>query len=47
VAFSVKAGAYYPTTEFYDRTGRLVFTHVGPYTSVGRLLGDAAAHVGA
>jgi cytochrome c biogenesis protein CcmG/thiol:disulfide interchange protein DsbE len=47
VAFSIKAGAYYPTTEFYDRTGRLVLTHVGPFTSVGQLLGVAAARVGA
>jgi thiol-disulfide isomerase/thioredoxin len=47
VAFSIRAGAYYPTTEFYDRTGRLVLTHVGPFTSVGQLLGVAAARVGA
>jgi cytochrome c biogenesis protein CcmG/thiol:disulfide interchange protein DsbE len=47
VAFSLKAGAYYPTTLFFDREGKLAFTHVGPYTSVGELLRDAAAHVGA
>ena len=47
VAFSLKAGAYYPTTQFYDRAGRLVFTHLGPYRTVGQLLADAAAHVGA
>jgi thiol-disulfide isomerase/thioredoxin len=47
VAFSLKAGAYYPTTQFYDRTGRLVYTHLGPYTSLSELLADAAAHVGA
>jgi cytochrome c biogenesis protein CcmG, thiol:disulfide interchange protein DsbE len=47
VAFSLKAGAYYPTTQFYDRQGRLVFTHLGPYASVGALLADATAHAGA
>jgi len=47
VAFSLKAGAYYPTTQFYDRSGILVFRHLGPYRSVGQLLADAAAHVGA
>ena len=47
VAFSVKAGAYYPTTQFYDRSGRLVFTHLGPYGTVGQLLADAAGRVGA
>jgi len=47
VAFSLKAGAYYPTTQFYDRSGKLVFTHLGPYRSAGQLLADAAAHAGA
>jgi cytochrome c biogenesis protein CcmG, thiol:disulfide interchange protein DsbE len=47
VAFSLDAGAYYPTTELYDRTGRLVLTHVGPFTSVRQLLEVAAARVGA
>jgi thiol-disulfide isomerase/thioredoxin len=47
IAFSLKAGAYYPTTQFYDRQGKLVFTHLGPYTSLDRVLADAAAHVGA
>jgi cytochrome c biogenesis protein CcmG, thiol:disulfide interchange protein DsbE len=47
VAFSIDAGAYYPTTEFYDRTGRLVLTHVGPFTSVSQLLDVASARVGA
>jgi cytochrome c biogenesis protein CcmG, thiol:disulfide interchange protein DsbE len=47
VAFSLRAGAYYPTTLFFDRGGKLVFTHVGPYTTVEALLRDAAVHVGA
>ncbi|HWH11583.1 MAG TPA: TlpA disulfide reductase family protein [Solirubrobacteraceae bacterium] len=47
VAFSLKAGAYYPTTLFFDRTGKLVFTHIGPYATVAQLLSDAAAHGGA
>jgi thiol-disulfide isomerase/thioredoxin len=47
VAFSLKAGAYFPTTEFYDRQGRLTFTHLGPYATVGELLADASAHAGA
>jgi cytochrome c biogenesis protein CcmG, thiol:disulfide interchange protein DsbE len=47
VAFSLKAGAYYPTTLFFDREGKLVFTHIGPYVTAAALLRDAGAHAGA
>jgi thiol-disulfide isomerase/thioredoxin len=47
VAFSLKAGAYYPTTQFYDRSGKLVFTHLGPFTTVGQITSDASAYAGA
>lgn len=46
-AFSLKAGAYYPTTEFYDRTGKLAYTHVGPYLTVKQLESDAHTYGGA
>jgi thiol-disulfide isomerase/thioredoxin len=47
VAYSLKAGAYYPTTQFYDRSGKLVFTHLGPFATVGQIASDAAAYAGA
>jgi cytochrome c biogenesis protein CcmG, thiol:disulfide interchange protein DsbE len=30
----------FPTTSFYDRTGKLVFTHPGPYSDKGDLVAD-------
>ncbi len=46
-AFALKAGAYYPTTEFYDRTGKLAYTHLGPYLTLEQLESDAHTYAGA
>jgi cytochrome c biogenesis protein CcmG/thiol:disulfide interchange protein DsbE len=46
-AFALKAGAYYPTTEFYDRAGKLAYTHAGPYLTVAQLESDAHTYAGA
>jgi thiol-disulfide isomerase/thioredoxin len=46
-AFSLHAGAFFPTTEFYDRTGKLAYTHAGPYLTVAQLESDARTYAGA
>jgi cytochrome c biogenesis protein CcmG/thiol:disulfide interchange protein DsbE len=46
-AFALQAGSFYPTTQFYDRTGRLAYTHAGPYLKVSQLLADARTYGGA
>jgi thiol-disulfide isomerase/thioredoxin len=46
-AFALKAGAFYPTTEFYDRTGKLTYTHAGPYLTAAQLESDAHTYGGA
>lgn len=46
-AFSLHAGAFFPTTEFYDRTGKLAYTHAGPYQTVAQLEADAHTYAGA
>jgi cytochrome c biogenesis protein CcmG/thiol:disulfide interchange protein DsbE len=46
-AFSVHAGSFFPTTEFYDRSGRLAYTHAGPYLTLSQLLADARTYGGA
>jgi hypothetical protein len=46
-AFAVHAGAFYPTTEFYDATGRLAYVHAGPYLKLSQLVADARNYAGA
>jgi thiol-disulfide isomerase/thioredoxin len=46
-AFALKAGAYYPTTEFYDRTGKLAYVHAGQYQTLAQLESDAHTYAGA
>ncbi|MGI8803430.1 MAG: TlpA family protein disulfide reductase [Solirubrobacteraceae bacterium] len=46
-AFALGAGSYYPTTEFYDATGKLAYTHAGPYLTLAQLLSDAHTYGGA
>ncbi len=46
-AFALKAGSFYPTTQFYDRSGKLAYTHAGPYLTVNQLLADAHTYGGA
>lgn len=40
VARTFRGGAAWPTTAFYDAAGRLVHTHVGPYTQAATLAAD-------
>ena len=47
VAFALRAGAFYPTTEFYSRAGALNYTHAGQYFSLAQLKSDVAAYGGA
>jgi thiol-disulfide isomerase/thioredoxin len=46
-AFALHAGAYFPTTEFYDRAGRLAYTHEGQYFTLAQLESDARTYAGA
>jgi thiol-disulfide isomerase/thioredoxin len=46
-AFSLHAGAFYPTTQFYDASGRLAYTHAGPYLKLSQLISDAHTYGGA
>jgi thiol-disulfide isomerase/thioredoxin len=46
-AFALRAGAFYPTTQFYDATGRLAYTHAGPYLKLSQLVSDARTYAGA
>jgi cytochrome c biogenesis protein CcmG/thiol:disulfide interchange protein DsbE len=46
-AFALHAGSFYPTTQFYDRTGKLAYTHAGPYLKVSQLVSDAHTYAGA
>ena len=47
IARSIKAPAAFPATAFYDRNGKLAYTHQGPYDSVEELLRDARKYTGA
>jgi cytochrome c biogenesis protein CcmG, thiol:disulfide interchange protein DsbE len=40
IARAIHAATYYPQTVYYDRSGRVVFDHAGPYESVGALEKD-------
>ena len=37
---SIQAGVAYPTTVFFDRTGKLVYAHPGPYKTAADLIND-------
>jgi cytochrome c biogenesis protein CcmG/thiol:disulfide interchange protein DsbE len=37
---SIQAGVAYPTTVFFDRGGRLVYSHPGPYKTANDLIRD-------
>jgi cytochrome c biogenesis protein CcmG/thiol:disulfide interchange protein DsbE len=47
IARSFNGGIGWPTTAFYDKRGKLVYTHPGPYRSVAQLLRDARKYAGA
>jgi cytochrome c biogenesis protein CcmG, thiol:disulfide interchange protein DsbE len=40
IASSIQAGVAFPTTIFFNRRGKLVYAHPGPYSSVRDLLAD-------
>jgi cytochrome c biogenesis protein CcmG, thiol:disulfide interchange protein DsbE len=40
IARKIHAATYYPQTIYYDRNGKIVFDHAGPYESVGALEKD-------
>jgi thiol-disulfide isomerase/thioredoxin len=37
---SIQAGIAYPTTVFFDKTGKLVYAHPGPYAKASELITD-------
>ena len=40
IATSIQAGIAFPTTIFFDRSGKLVYAHPGPYSSTADLIAD-------
>lgn len=40
IAPTIQAGLAYPTTVFFDRRGKLVYAHPGPYDSTADLIAD-------
>lgn len=40
IAPTIQAGAAYPTTVFFDRRGKLVYAHPGPYDKASELIAD-------
>jgi cytochrome c biogenesis protein CcmG/thiol:disulfide interchange protein DsbE len=40
IARSIKASVYFPQTVYFDRRGRIVYDHAGPYESVSALERD-------
>lgn len=43
---SIQAGVAYPTTVFFDRTGKLVYAHPGPYNTAADLINDIKRYAG-
>jgi cytochrome c biogenesis protein CcmG/thiol:disulfide interchange protein DsbE len=40
IAPKIQAGVAFPTTIFFDRKGKLVYAHPGPYTNAADLIAD-------
>jgi cytochrome c biogenesis protein CcmG, thiol:disulfide interchange protein DsbE len=40
ISNSVRAGSFFPTTIFFDRRGKLVYAHPGPYDKAADLIAD-------
>jgi cytochrome c biogenesis protein CcmG, thiol:disulfide interchange protein DsbE len=40
ISTSIQAGVAFPTTIFFDRSGKLVYAHPGPYTNASQLEAD-------
>jgi cytochrome c biogenesis protein CcmG/thiol:disulfide interchange protein DsbE len=47
IATSIQAGVAFPTTIFFNRRGKLVYAHPGPYSHVRDLLADIRRYPGA
>ena len=47
LARRIKAPVAFPSTVFYDRSGKLAYIHQGPYNSVEELLADVRKYAGA
>jgi cytochrome c biogenesis protein CcmG/thiol:disulfide interchange protein DsbE len=47
IATSIQAGVAFPTTIFFDRRGKLVYAHPGPYSHLKDLLADIRRYAGA
>jgi cytochrome c biogenesis protein CcmG, thiol:disulfide interchange protein DsbE len=47
ISTSIQAGIAFPTTIFFDRRGKLVYAHPGPYSKVADLLADIRRYTGA
>jgi cytochrome c biogenesis protein CcmG, thiol:disulfide interchange protein DsbE len=45
IARSIKAATYYPQTVYFDRRGKIVFDHAGPYLSASALEQDIRRYV--
>jgi cytochrome c biogenesis protein CcmG, thiol:disulfide interchange protein DsbE len=45
IARKIHAATYYPQTIYYDRNGKIVLDHAGPYASVGALEKDIRHYV--
>ena len=40
IARTIQAASYYPLTVYFDRSGKIVFVHAGPYLNAGALERD-------
>jgi cytochrome c biogenesis protein CcmG, thiol:disulfide interchange protein DsbE len=45
IARGIKAATYYPQTVFFDRQGKIVYDHAGPYESQSALVRDIRDYV--
>jgi cytochrome c biogenesis protein CcmG, thiol:disulfide interchange protein DsbE len=45
IARSIQAATYYPQTVYYDRSGKQVYVHAGPYLSASALIHDIRFYV--
>jgi cytochrome c biogenesis protein CcmG, thiol:disulfide interchange protein DsbE len=45
IARSIGAGIYYPQTVYFDRSGKMVYDHAGPYQTAGDLERDIRQYV--
>ncbi len=45
IADAIQAATYYPQTIYYDRTGKQVYVHAGPYLSAADLTRDIRFYV--